>query len=79
MILHYILNQEEDSLMLRFFNAQLSNPVEENWTEQVQKDLQDLNMNHSTNEINLCQKNALEQKLKMPYSKQLLSGSQVRN
>ena len=64
MFLHYILNQEEDSLMLRFFNAQLSNPVEGDWTEQVEKDLQDLNMNLSMNEIKSLSEECFRTKVK---------------
>ena len=62
--MHYILNQEEDSLMLRFFNAQLSNPVEGDWTEQVEKDLQDLNMNLSMNEIKSLSEECFRTKVK---------------
>ena len=35
MFLHYILNQNENSLIYRFFKAQKQNPVKGDWSEQI--------------------------------------------
>ena len=45
--LHYILNEEEDSLLRRFFEAQISNPVKGDWVVTVKKDLEDLGINQT--------------------------------
>ena len=49
--LHYILCEDENSLLSRFFSAQCSDPIKGDWASQVQKDLQFLNMTMSFEEI----------------------------
>ena len=44
MFLHYILSQKEESLIKKFFNAQLENSTKTDWTFQVQKDLKELEL-----------------------------------
>ena len=48
---HYILNEAEDSLLRRFFEAQLSNPVKGDWVVTVKKDLEYLGINQTFLEI----------------------------
>ena len=42
MFLHYILSQTEDSLIKNFFVAQLENSSKTDWTSQVQRDLEEI-------------------------------------
>ena len=42
MSLHYILNQDQDSLIRRVFEAQVRNPSRNDWNETVKKDLEEL-------------------------------------
>ena len=42
MFLHYILNQDQDSLIRRVFEAQVRNPSRNDWSETVKKDLEEL-------------------------------------
>ena len=51
MFLHYILSEEDDSLMLKFFKAQLENPSLGDWSEQVKDDLDEIGMKISMEEI----------------------------
>ena len=55
--------------MSRFFHAQLSNPVDGDWTKQVQKDLQDIDMNLSMNDIKSLSEDCLRTKVKNAISK----------
>ena len=40
--LHYIINQEEDSQLKTFFNAQNEKSSKTDWTEQVKRDLKEI-------------------------------------
>ena len=49
MFLQYILQQEENSLIHRFFKAQVENPVKNDWCLTVKEDLESISVN-----LNLC-------------------------
>ena len=49
--LHYLLNQREDSLLSRFFEAQLNNPTKGDWINNIRKILKLLNIQISFKEI----------------------------
>ena len=49
--LHYILNENEDSLLHNFFEAQLKSPVKGDWMLRVKKDLEELEINLTFLEI----------------------------
>ena len=49
--LHYILNENNDSLIAQFFKAQDSNPIEGDWVSEVRKLLIDLNIYKSFEDI----------------------------
>ena len=51
MFLHTILKQEEDSLVYRFFKAQVENPSKGDWSIQVAKDLEEVDLTLSLDEI----------------------------
>ena len=48
MFLRYILTQEEDSLLLKFFNAQRREPCKIDWVTTVLNDLETLELDYST-------------------------------
>ena len=49
--LHYILNQKSESLISRFFEAQLNNPIKGDWISNIRKVLKLLNINQSFEDI----------------------------
>ena len=66
--LHYIMNEEESSLMKTFFNAQVESPVKGDWVLTVERDLKELQINQSFVEIGQTSKvklkNILREKVK---------------
>ena len=64
MFLHYILSQHENSLMKKFFYAQLEKSTKTDWTFQVQKDLLELKVNLSFEEIKAMSKNMFKNHIK---------------
>ena len=42
--LHYLLKTDKRSMLRKFFQAMYENPTKDDWTEQVMKDLSDLNI-----------------------------------
>ena len=54
--LHYILNEDEDSLIRRVLTAQLSDPVKGDWITTVLSDLESLKINLSMEEIQMSTK-----------------------
>ena len=51
MFLRYILTQEDDALILRFFNAQKREPCKNDWVTTVIQDLEKLDLDYSFDEI----------------------------
>ena len=64
MFLHYILNQKQDSLIFKFFQAQLENPVKGDWSEQVKSDISEIDLKLTMEEISILSKEAFRTKLK---------------
>ena len=60
LFLHYILNESENSIILRFFNAQLKKRKPKDWITTVLRDLQDLGIEQTMNEIKELKKNKLK-------------------
>ena len=58
--LHYILCQDEDSLISRFFAAQCADPIKGDWASTVKKDLEFLNIDLSFEEISSYSKKAFK-------------------
>ena len=56
MYLHYLLTQDEDSLLSSFFMAQRENPVSGDWTEQVKMDLEKIKLNMTLEAIQMISK-----------------------
>ena len=49
--LHYLVQLNENEMLSKVFNTQWKFPTKDDWTTQVQKDLTDLNINLSIEEI----------------------------
>ena len=49
--LHHILQQKEDSLLYRFFMAQLKNPTQKDWVSQVLEDMENLSIHLEIEDI----------------------------
>ena len=66
--LHYIMNEEESSLLKSFFNAQVKSPVKGDWVLTVERDLKELQINQSFLEIGQTSKirlkNIIREKIK---------------
>ena len=56
LFLKYILNQNEESMIYKFFQLQLKQPTKGNWATMCCKNLKDLNIEHSFDEIKLMTK-----------------------
>ena len=51
LFLHYILNESESSIILKFFNAQLKNRRPKDWVSSVLKDLQNFKIEQTLSDI----------------------------
>ena len=49
--LHHILQQENQSLLYRFFIAQIEDPTPRDWVSQVLEDLEEININLELDKI----------------------------
>ena len=65
MYLHHILSRKNNSLIKQFFQAQNNFPVKNDWSETVQKDLEDLNINMTLNDIKAMSKIKFKKYLKI--------------
>ena len=64
MFLHYILNEDSDSLINKFFKAQETNPIKNDWCESVREALKDLNILLTFSQIKLMKKEELKNLVK---------------
>ena len=62
--LHYILNEDEDSLIFKFFLAQLEQPSRQDWCHTVTEDLKTLKMNLKLSEIRKLSKATFKKMVK---------------
>ena len=62
--LQYLLQEDENSLLHRFFLAQLENPVQSDWTIQVKKDLEEVALGASMEEIKMMTKESFKERVK---------------
>ena len=58
--LHHILNEDKDSMMFKFLQTQLKNKRPKDWITQVLKDLEDLRINLSLDDIKELKKSELK-------------------
>ena len=64
LFLKYILNQDENSQIFQFFKLQLENPIKGDWVSQCLKDLADLKIHETLNEIKQIPRNKFKNILK---------------
>ena len=57
MFFHYILKEDKNSLIRRFFNAQLANPGKNDWILTVETNLEDLEIVLDVDQIEKTTKN----------------------
>ena len=62
--LKYILHEDEDSLIRRFFEAQVQNPIKNDWASQVKMDLEQLDMNMTIDDVFTIPKYGFKKMLK---------------
>ena len=72
MFLHHILIQKEDSLLFRFFPAQISNPTTGDWVSEVLNDLVELDIEMELSEISGISKNKFRSIVKEQTNKKAL-------
>ena len=54
MFFHYILNEDEDSLIARFYSAQVKNPCKGDWCKTVEENLEEVEILLSVDQIKEC-------------------------
>ena len=69
MYLHYLLTQDEDALLSRFFKAQIENPVAGDWIEQIKIDMEEIKLNLTMDAIKMLSKEVLQKQLKVAVQK----------
>ena len=69
MFLQYLLQQEEDSLLKKFFVAQMENPVKGDWILQAKKDLDEVNVDVDMEEIKIMSQENFKHKVKAAVNK----------
>ena len=72
MYLHYILHQEKESLLHRFFLAQKANPVRGDWYLTVEEDIKELDLNLSLKQISEMSIFSLQKLLKVKVDEKAL-------
>ena len=58
--LHYLVNLEEDEMLAKFFTVQWKYPTKEDWTIQVQRDLEDFEITKNLEQIKSMSKNVFK-------------------
>ena len=64
MFLHHILHQGEESLLYRFFFAQLSHPTKGDWVTEAMKDIEDSDLNLELEDIKNMSKGIFRKSVK---------------
>ena len=70
MFLHYILHENEDSLLYKFLLAQMESPVIGDWWLTVQNDIDEFKLNLSLHEIKSMSKSSFKTRVKDCASKE---------
>ena len=63
--LHYLVNLNKEEMLFQVFNAQWNHPVKDDWTVQVKKDLQDLEIDMTLEEMRKKSKNSFKRMVKV--------------
>ena len=62
--LHYILNENKQSLVYQFLQVQLQQPIKKDWGSQVRKDIEELNLGVQLEDIENIPKNTFKKLVK---------------
>ena len=62
--LHYILNENENSVISKVFKAQCSQPLKDDWCTSVKADLENFNLNLDLSEVKVMSENSFKLKVK---------------
>ena len=60
LFLYYIVNQEKESMIRHFFEVQLKDPKPKDWVKTIRKDLEDLRLEISIEDIKVMKKSCLK-------------------
>ena len=64
MYLHYLANLDEEEMLHKFFIAQWDNPVTNDWTETVKKDMEFLNIKYDLDELKMIKQEQFKKLIK---------------
>ena len=67
--LHYILNQNEDSLLRSVFDAQVDNPIRGDWVKQIELDIRDIGLFLTFDQIKIMSKEMFKKIVKEKVKK----------
>ena len=67
--LQYILKQDKNTLLYKFFQAQVTDPKKGDWVPSVIQDIKDVNLNMDFDEISLMSENSYTHKVKVAIRK----------
>ena len=76
--LHHILQQKEDSLLYKFFMAQLTFPTPKDWVTQVLEDIENLSIELEIEEIKIMKKSTFKKIVKKAVHEKAFSYLQER-
>ena len=62
--LWYLVHQKEDSLLSKFFKAQVDDPIKGDWASQVKEDMTNLNMEMTFDDLKALSKETFKQTIK---------------
>ena len=79
MFLHYILQEQKTSLIKKFLQTRLQTPTNKDWGSLVLKDMRELNINISIDEIEHMSKRAFKKIVKEQIKKHAFIFSQNKN
>ena len=72
LFLQYILNEDPDSIVLKFLKTQTMNPTKKDWVTTVKKDIEDLDLNVTFEDIKVMKKSSFKNMLKQSIEKKAL-------
>ena len=70
--LHYILNEDEKSLIHQFLRIQIENPTQKDWGSQVRKDMEELDIGTTMEDIKSMPKTTLKKLVKTKVNENAL-------
>ena len=72
LFLQYILNEDPDSIVAKFLKTQTMNPTKKDWVSTVKKDLENLDLNVTFEDIKVMKKSSFKNMLKQSIEKKAL-------